>query len=128
MRVESILAFDIFGLYIGRQLTLFYENRLKQEKKAWQALARPLPEVEPLYPDPNDTTEAPLPDEDALDPEEARMLSTLTNPETSFGQLRRKTKARLQKIQQSLEFKQGSQHLVMADAGALPFSDMRELL
>jgi len=33
------------------------------------------------------------------------MLSTLTDPETSFGQLRRKTKARLQKIQQSLEFK-----------------------
>lgn len=46
-----------------------------------------------------------MPGEDALDPEEAKILATLTNPETSFAYLRRKTKARLQTIQQSLEFK-----------------------
>ncbi|KAK3945899.1 Mis12-Mtw1 protein family-domain-containing protein [Diplogelasinospora grovesii] len=81
-------------------------KRLKEEKKAWQALARPLPEVEPLYPDGGeDPTKAPLPDTVLLDPEEAKILSSLTDPSSSFGQLRRKTKTQLHNIQASLEFK-----------------------
>ncbi|KAM7204306.1 Mis12-Mtw1 protein family domain containing protein [Rhypophila sp. PSN 637] len=79
-------------------------ERLKEEKKAWQSLAKPLPVIGPLYQDPNNPSKSPLPEEDALDPEEAKILSALTDPESSFGQLRRKTKARLQTMQQSLEF------------------------
>ncbi|KAK3684915.1 Mis12-Mtw1 protein family-domain-containing protein [Podospora appendiculata] len=79
-------------------------QRLKEEKKAWQSLAKPLPEVEPLYPT-DDPAKAPLPDESLLDPEEAQMLASLTNPETAFGALRRRTRARLQTLQTSLEFK-----------------------
>ncbi|KAK0635599.1 Mis12-Mtw1 protein family-domain-containing protein [Bombardia bombarda] len=79
-------------------------QRLKEEKKAWQALAAPLPGVEPLYPE-EDITKAPLPDESLLEADEVEMLSSLTNPESAFGTLRRQTKSRLQKIQSALEFK-----------------------
>ena len=54
--------------------------RLKEQKKAWQAIARPLPEVEPLYPGASrqKTGPPPLPDESLLEPDEARILSSLT--------------------------------------------------
>jgi len=81
-------------------------KRLKEEKKAWQALAKPLPEVEPLYPDGGeDPSEAPMPDEALLDEEEARILASLTEPETAFSSFRKRTRARLQAVEQSLEFK-----------------------
>ncbi|KAK4452338.1 Mis12-Mtw1 protein family-domain-containing protein [Podospora aff. communis PSN243] len=79
-------------------------NRLKEEKRAWQALAKPLPEVEPLYPD-DDPRKAPLPDESLLDPEEAKILASLTNPEWSFNAFKRQTRSRLQNLQADLEFK-----------------------
>ena len=79
-------------------------RRLKEEKKAWQGLAKPLPEVEPLYPDP-DPTKAPLPDEALLDEDEARMLSSLVDPASSFGTFRRQAKARIQTLQAGLEFR-----------------------
>ncbi|KAK0741156.1 Mis12-Mtw1 protein family-domain-containing protein [Schizothecium vesticola] len=79
-------------------------ERLKEEKRAWQALGKPLPEVEPLYPD-DDPRKAPLPDESLLDPEEAKILAALTNPETAFGSFKRQTRSRLQNLQADLEFK-----------------------
>lgn len=77
---------------------------MKEEKSAWQALAKPLPEVEPLYPD-DDPRKAPLPDESLLDPEEVKMLASLTNPELAFGAFKRQTRSRLQNLQADLEFK-----------------------
>ncbi|KAK1836265.1 Mis12-Mtw1 protein family-domain-containing protein [Podospora conica] len=79
-------------------------ERLKEEKRAWQALGKPLPEVEPLYPD-DDPRKAPLPDESLLDPEEAKILTALTNPETAFSSFKRQTRSRLQNLQADLEFK-----------------------
>ena len=79
-------------------------SRLKEEKKAWQALAKPLPEVEPLYPD-DDPRKAPLPDDTLLDEEEAKILAALTDPDTAFGSYKRQTRARLQNVQTALEFK-----------------------
>lgn len=84
-------------------------KRLKEEKKAWQALAKPLPEFEPLYPDSNsnnpDPTKAPLPESSLLDAEEAKILAFLTESDTAFSSFRRRTRSRLQNVQSSLEFK-----------------------
>ncbi|KAK3351383.1 Mis12-Mtw1 protein family-domain-containing protein [Neurospora tetraspora] len=79
-------------------------KRLKEEKKAWQALAKPLPDLEPLYPDP-DPTKAPLPEPSLLDAEEAKILASLTESDTAFSSFRRRTRSRLQNVQSSLEFK-----------------------
>ncbi|KAK0638763.1 Mis12-Mtw1 protein family-domain-containing protein [Cercophora newfieldiana] len=79
-------------------------NRLKEEKRAWQALANPLPEVEPLYPD-DDPRKAPLPDESLLDPEEAKILASLTNSDWAFGAFKRQIRSRVQNLQADLEFK-----------------------
>ncbi|KAK3370230.1 Mis12-Mtw1 protein family-domain-containing protein [Podospora didyma] len=78
-------------------------KRLKEEKKAWQALAKPIAEVEPLYPD-DDPRKAPLPDDSLLDEEEAKILAALTDPDTAFGSFKRQTRARLQNVQAALEF------------------------
>lgn len=79
-------------------------KRLKEEKRAWQALVKPLPEVEPLYPD-EDPRKAPLPDDSLLDPEEAKILAALVNPGTAFGSFKRQTRSRLQNAQAALEHK-----------------------
>ncbi|KAK3499702.1 Mis12-Mtw1 protein family-domain-containing protein [Neurospora hispaniola] len=79
-------------------------KRLKEEKKAWQALAKPLPDLEPLYPD-SDPTKAPLPEPSLLDAEEAKILASLVEPDTAFSSFRRRTRSRLQNVQSSLEFK-----------------------
>jgi kinetochore protein Mis13/DSN1 len=92
-------------VFVCRIDRLTRENgRLREEKRAWQALAKPLPEVEPLYPD-DDPRKAPLPDESLLDPEEAKMLASLTNPESAFGAFKRQTRSRLQNLQANLEFR-----------------------
>jgi len=46
-----------------------------------------------------------MPDEALLDEEEARILASLTEPETAFSSFRKRTRARLQAVEQSLEFK-----------------------
>ncbi|EAA32194.1 hypothetical protein GE21DRAFT_7774 [Neurospora crassa] len=79
-------------------------KRLKEEKKAWQALAKPLPDLEPLYPD-SDPAKAPLPEPSLLDAEEAKILASLIEPDTAFSSFRRRTRSRLQNVQSSLEFK-----------------------
>ncbi|KAH8881563.1 hypothetical protein GQ53DRAFT_702042 [Thozetella sp. PMI_491] len=79
-------------------------KRLKEEKKTWEALAKPLPQAPPLYTE-EDPTQAPLPDEDLLDPKEVNILSSLTDPSSAFSALRRQTQSRVQNLQSSLEFK-----------------------
>ncbi|KAK3403136.1 Mis12-Mtw1 protein family-domain-containing protein [Sordaria brevicollis] len=82
-------------------------KRLKEEKKAWQALAKPLPDFELLYPDSTnpDPTKAPLPEPSLLDAEEAKILASLTESDTAFSSFRRRTRSRLQNVHSSLEFK-----------------------
>lgn len=87
--------------YVESALTA---HRLKEEKQAWQALTKPLPQVDPLYPG-DDPRKAPLPDEELLDPEEAKMLSTLRDPEWGFGAFKRQIRSRLENLRADLEFK-----------------------
>lgn len=75
---------------------------LKLERKKWLALEKPPPEFPPLFED-EDPTKAPLPDEGALDEEEARMLRFLTEPTSNFASLRAKTQSRLQSLMAPLE-------------------------
>ncbi|KAI6349775.1 hypothetical protein MCOR25_010639 [Pyricularia grisea] len=77
-------------------------KRLKLERKKWLALEKPPPEFPPLFED-EDPTKAPLPDEGALDEEEARMLRSLTEPTSNFASLRAKTQSRLQSLMAPLE-------------------------
>jgi kinetochore protein Mis13/DSN1 len=46
-----------------------------------------------------------MPDASLLDPEEAQMLATITDTASSFANLRIQTQARIQALQQSLEFR-----------------------
>lgn len=85
-----------------RQLTI--KNRLKEEKKKWQALSKPAERIPALFPD-GDPAKAPLPDESLLDSAEANMLHFLTGAESSFGALKTQTQSRLRAIQSSLELK-----------------------
>ncbi|KAK0728577.1 Mis12-Mtw1 protein family-domain-containing protein [Lasiosphaeria miniovina] len=81
--------------------------RLKEEKKAWQALAKPLPEVEPLYPEvggDSSSSGKTAPDEALLDADDAKILASLTAPDAAFASFRRQTRARLQNLQSALEF------------------------
>ncbi|GAB1313935.1 hypothetical protein MFIFM68171_04145 [Madurella fahalii] len=90
-------------------------ERLKAQKKAWQAIAKPLPTVPPLFPEyssadnnsnhPPDPRKAPLPDPSLLDESESKILSSLTNPDTAFGSFKRQVRSRLQNLQSDLEFK-----------------------
>jgi len=77
---------------------------LKEEERDWKALTKPLPQIDALYPD-DHPRKAPLPDESLLDPEEAKMLSCLTNPDWTFKLFKRQTRARLQNLQTDLEAK-----------------------
>ncbi|KAL8418088.1 hypothetical protein RB594_001635 [Gaeumannomyces avenae] len=78
-------------------------KQLKQERKKWLALEKPPPEFPSLF-EGEDPTKAPLPDESMLDPEEARMLQSLTDPVLAFSTFRGKTQSRLRSLQSSLEF------------------------
>ncbi|OHW94513.1 kinetochore protein mis13 [Colletotrichum incanum] len=79
-------------------------KRLKEEKKKWLALKKSRTEVPPLFPE-TDTAQTAMADAPVLDPNEAEMLSWLTNPASSFENVRSKTLSRLQNTQSTLEFK-----------------------
>jgi kinetochore protein Mis13/DSN1 len=83
-------------------------NRLRAEKKTWLSLKQVPLELPSLFP-PSDTLspeqQNSLPDASLLEPEEAQMLATITDAATSFANLRIQTQARIQMLQQSLEFK-----------------------
>ena len=84
-------------------------SRLKAEKKAWEALKQPIPDVPPLQlsiPDAShDPTQISRPDESLLDAEEAKILQSLADPSFSFSGLRRQTVSKLKEMQSSLEFR-----------------------
>jgi kinetochore protein Mis13/DSN1 len=90
--------------------------RLKEEKKAWEALAKPIQDVPPVQLEyaPQDVppglshvdrTLILRPDESLLDAEEAKILHALTDQSKGFDALRKQTQARLKEMQSSLEFK-----------------------
>ncbi|KAI1142475.1 Mis12-Mtw1 protein family-domain-containing protein [Hypoxylon sp. FL0543] len=82
-------------------------KRLKAEKRAWQSLKQPPPELPPLFP-PSETDSAtqslslPLPDASLLDSDEAQILASLTSTSSIKPQ---KLQSQLQALQSSLEFK-----------------------
>lgn len=79
--------------------------RLKETRKSWRALQKPLPQVEPLYPPDSDPKKAPLPEPSLLDAEEAKVFEALIDPSSSFAHLKSSTRSRLQAIQSSVEFR-----------------------
>ncbi|XXH03779.1 Transcription factor [Hypoxylon texense] len=77
-------------------------KRLRAEKKTWQSLKQPPPELPPLFP-PSETDKLPLPDASLLDSDEARMLASLTDTSASIRP--QKIQSELQAFQSSLEYK-----------------------
>lgn len=84
---------------------LTYLCRLKDTRKSWRGLQKPLPQVEPLYPADVDLKNAPLPDSSLLDADEVKMLGSLSDPSSSFARLKSTTRSRLQTIQSTIEFR-----------------------
>ncbi|KAK1715856.1 Mis12-Mtw1 protein family-domain-containing protein [Colletotrichum lupini] len=80
-------------------------KRLKLEKKKWLALNKPRPDIPPLFSETDTAQTATAADASILEPNEAEMLSWLTDPASSFENVRAKTLARLQNTQSTLEFK-----------------------
>ncbi|KAI8710518.1 hypothetical protein NCS52_01569000 [Fusarium sp. LHS14.1] len=78
-------------------------KRLQEEKKAWQAIRKPLLDVPPLFPKGENGPVA-LPDFDFLDPDEGKIRGLLTDEAASFNAVRTKTESRLGTIQSLLEF------------------------
>ncbi|KAK6951423.1 hypothetical protein Daesc_007958 [Daldinia eschscholtzii] len=76
---------------------------LKAEKRAWQSLKQPPPELPPLFPSSESNAQLPLPDASLLDSEEAQILTTLTDPSTALNP--QKIQSRLQALQNSLDFR-----------------------
>ncbi|KAI1207334.1 Mis12-Mtw1 protein family-domain-containing protein [Annulohypoxylon truncatum] len=81
-------------------------KRLKAEKRTWQSLKQPPPELPPLFPE-TDTKSLPLPDASLLDADEAQILASLTNlPASSSSVLKpQKLQQRLRAMHESLEYK-----------------------
>lgn len=81
-------------------------KRLKLEKKKWQSLKRPAPEMPLLFDSPEPDTSQSLPDASLLDPDEAQILASLLGPSRAVADSSiPKTQSRLQELQNSLEFK-----------------------
>ncbi|KAI2463472.1 Mis12-Mtw1 protein family-domain-containing protein [Annulohypoxylon bovei var. microspora] len=80
-------------------------KRLKAEKRTWQSLKQPPPELPPLFPEPDAKT-LPLPDASLLDADEAQILASLTNPPAASSVPKpQKLQARLQALHASLEYR-----------------------
>ncbi|RYP71107.1 hypothetical protein DL771_005041 [Monosporascus sp. 5C6A] len=105
--------------YRGLLMRIIY--RLKEEKKTWQSLKRNLPpELPPLFPPPPPAPSAtsetssstqqqqqrlPIPDASLLDPDEAEMLSSLTESTGALSLLERRTRDRVRALRAQLEFR-----------------------
>ncbi|KAI2627368.1 Mis12-Mtw1 protein family-domain-containing protein [Hypomontagnella submonticulosa] len=77
-------------------------KRLRAEKKTWQSLKQPPPELPPLFPS-SDTNSLPLPDTSLLDSDEAQILASLTDKSTLIRP--QKIHSQLQNLLASLEYK-----------------------
>jgi kinetochore protein Mis13/DSN1 len=78
-------------------------RRLKEERDQWKALAKPPPELPPLFPDDDDELDPSKIDASLLDHEQAAILAIVA--ESSALDLRGQISKRLQSIQVGLEFK-----------------------
>jgi kinetochore protein Mis13/DSN1 len=78
-------------------------KRLRNEKKAWQVIRKPLLEQLPLFSE-DETGRIALADFDLLDPDEGKIRGSLTDEIASFDAVRSQTELRLRTIQSSLEF------------------------
>lgn len=82
-------------------------KRLKQEKKTWQSLKQPPPDLPPLFPE-TDAKSLPLPDASLLDADEAQILTSLTNPPAAAASI-----LKPQKLQQHLRaFHESLEHTI----------------
>ncbi|KAL7623450.1 hypothetical protein AAE478_007132 [Parahypoxylon ruwenzoriense] len=79
-------------------------KRLKAEKRTWQSLKQPPPELPPLFTS-SETKSLPLPDASLLDPDEAKILVNLTDTSSADSLKPQKIQSQLQALQSSLEFK-----------------------
>ncbi|KAH8129769.1 Mis12-Mtw1 protein family-domain-containing protein [Trichoderma asperelloides] len=80
-------------------------KRLQEEKKAWLAIRKPLPDQPPLFtPQEKEAETITLPDFDLLDPDEGQIRGFLVDETNTFASIRSQTQARLRQIQSSLEF------------------------
>lgn len=86
-------------------------KRLKEEKKKWMALAKPLPELPPLYGAGEDPMQAtpPVLDASLLDPEEAKMLQAVVaasaKEQPAAAAFRTQLQTRIQALRTSATFK-----------------------
>ncbi|KAK8081617.1 hypothetical protein PG996_000398 [Apiospora saccharicola] len=80
-------------------------KRLRAEKKTWQSLKQAPPELPPLFPTTENSSEQQPPDPTLLDAEEAQILASLMDTTTNFANLRIQTQSRVQALQATLEFK-----------------------
>nr|XP_036589356.1 kinetochore protein mis13 [Colletotrichum truncatum]KAF6801361.1 kinetochore protein mis13 [Colletotrichum truncatum] len=79
-------------------------KRLKEEKKKWLALKKSRTEAPPIFPE-AESAQTAMADASVLEPNEAQMLSWLTDPASSFDSMRAKALSRLQNTQSTLEFR-----------------------
>ncbi|PNP44051.1 hypothetical protein TGAMA5MH_04336 [Trichoderma gamsii] len=80
-------------------------KRLQEEKKAWLAIRKPVPDQPPLFtPQEKEAETVALPDFDLLDPDEGQIRGFLVDETNTFASIRSQTQARLRHIQSSLEF------------------------
>lgn len=102
-RADKKVRINIFVARVWFINPLF---RLKLEKKKWQSLKRPAPEMPLLFDSPEPDTSQSLPDASLLDPDEAQILASLLGPSRAVADSSiPKTQSRLQELQNSLEFK-----------------------
>jgi kinetochore protein Mis13/DSN1 len=78
-------------------------KRLQDEKKAWQAIRKPLPKQAPLFSE-DETGRIVLPDLDILARDESKIRGSLADEPASFNAVRSETESRLRTIQSLLEF------------------------
>ncbi|CAK7201172.1 hypothetical protein SEUCBS139899_003875 [Sporothrix eucalyptigena] len=89
-------------------------KRLKEEKKKWMSLAKPMLDLQPLYAAgaADLAQEPPLPDESLLDPEEAKMLQAIlpsatseeAEPVSASAAFRTQIQERLNRLRTSVAF------------------------
>lgn len=104
---ERIKRYVSCNFYHYSLQTMLTTPRLKQEKKTWQSLKQPPPDLPPLFPE-TDAKSLPLPDASLLDADEAQILTSLTNPPAAAASI-----LKPQKLQQHLRaFHESLEHTI----------------
>lgn len=80
-------------------------NRLKEERAKWRSISKVVHDLPPLFSESDtDPANPPLPDPSLLSPDDAQILSTLTEPAATFPAVRSQLQTRLRGIHSTLEF------------------------